>query len=86
MAEKKKTKKTAAKKKTPSKAKKKSTQKLPAYSMWIVVCALLTVALFVFLYIDAGAALNHAVKIFLMGLFGKTAYLIPIALGGCDDP
>ncbi len=82
MAEKKKTKKTAAKKKTPSKAKKKSTQKLPAYSMWIVVCALLTVALFVFLYIDAGAALNHAVKIFLMGLFGKTAYLIPIALGG----
>lgn len=70
---------TAKPKKT---AAKKKTQKIPTYSIWIIICALLTIALFVFLYVDAGAALNHAVKTFLMGLFGKTAYLIPIALGG----
>lgn len=74
-------KKTAPKKNAPSrKRKKKST--IPTYSIWIIICAILSIILCVFMYIDQNAFVNHAVKTFLFGLFGKTAYLIPPALAG----
>lgn len=49
-----------------------------ARAWWMMISCIVAVLLVIFMYIDSSGAVNGAVKSVLMGLFGNTAYIIPV--------
>lgn len=79
----------AKKKKTTNQTKRKTTKRkvnnnkskknINNHSIYIIVNSIVSILLVIFMYIDQSGVVNMAVKNFLLGIFGKTAYIVPLA-------